>query len=384
MSGATGQARRDAVGEDRRDAGLDAAPSLFAGVFGQDAAIGHLRIAAQRPVHAYLFVGGQGDARRELVRGFAAALLCPSGGCGHCNVCRRVLGGVHPDLVEFERAGASLSVDHLREVVKLAARRPLEARRQVIVVSEVHLAARVAPVLLKMLEEPPPTTYFLLLADFVHADLATIASRCVRVDLRAVPAVELSAWLEGRGVDSDLAADLAESAAGSVDRARVLAEDAGFAGRLALWRSVPARLDGTGSSVGALAAELVTATEEAVEPLRERHRAELEALAAAAEQIGARGVPGRKDVEDRQHRAERRWRTDELRAGLATLAAAYRDRLVAGAPQGGTGSAGGDARARELAVAVATVEEAAVELVRNPNETLMIEALLVRLSGVSG
>jgi DNA polymerase-3 subunit delta' len=381
--GAVGAAPAD--GRVPADDGVPAA-SLFAGVVGQDAAVAQLRAAARRPVHAFLLVGDIGGGRTAIVRGFAAALLCPSGGCGHCEVCRRVLAGVHPDLVEFERAGAALSVPDAREIVKLAARRPLEAHRQVIVVPEVELAVRAAPVLLKSLEEPPVTTFFILLADFVPADMATIASRCVRVDLRAVPAPELTAWLEGRGVESVLAADLAKAAGGSADRARILADDAGFAARLALWRSVPARLDGTGASVGALAAELVRSAEEAVEPLRERHGQELEELAAAAAQAGARGVPGRKEIEDRQHRAERRWRTDELRAGLATLAAAYRDRLVARAgagAAGGVGTGGGDARLRELANAVAAVEEVAIELVRNPNETLMLESLLVRLSGVS-
>jgi DNA polymerase III subunit delta' len=358
--------------------------SLFAGVVGQDAAVTQLRAAARRPVHAYLFVGDIGGARTEIVRGFAAALLCPSGGCGHCDVCRRALAGIHPDLVEFERAGAALSVEDAREIVKLAARRPLEARRQVIVVPEIELALKAAPVLLKSLEEPAVATIFVLLADFVPADMATVASRCVRVDLRAVPEPDLTAWLESRGVEGVLAADLAKAAGGSADRARILADDAGFAARLALWRSIPARLDGTGASVGALVEELVQALDEAVEPLREHHRLELEAMAGAAEQMGARGVPGRKSVEDRHKRAERRWRTDEIRAGLATLAAAYRDRLVTRAGTVASGSAGGDLRLRELAAAVAAVEEAAVELIRNPNESLMLESLLVRLSGVAG
>jgi len=360
------------------------AQELFAGVVGQEPAVTQLRAAARRPVHAYLFVGGRGEGRGEIVRGFAAALLCPSGGCGSCEVCRRALAGVHPDLVEFERTGASLSALAAREIVRLAARRPLEAHRQVLVVRDAHLVGASVPILLKTLEEPPAATFFVLLADFVPADLATVASRCVRVDIRGVPAAEVSTWLEGRGVDAERAAQLAEAAAGSVERARLLSEDPGFGARRALWRSVPGRLDGTGASVAVLAAELVASAELAVEPIREQHRQELEALAAAAEQTGARGVAGRREVEDRHKRAERRWRTDELRAGLGALAAAYRDRLLESARNGGRGSAGGDARMREFAGAVAAVEECAVELVRNPNETLMLEALLVRLSGLPG
>ncbi len=383
MTGAPSHVAGD-KGADRASEDELPAASLFAGVVGQDAAVRQLLAAARRPVHAYLFVGGLGEARLDIVRGFAAALLCPSGGCGHCEVCRRALAGVHPDLVEFERAGASLSVEDARRVVRMAARRPIEAHRQVLVVPDVQLARVAAPVLLKTLEEPLGPSIFVLLADFVPADLATIASRCVRVDVRAVPAAELSGWLEGRGIDAELAAELADAAAGSVERARLLAEDPGFVARRVLWRSVPGRLDDTGASVGALATELVRSAEEATEPLRERHRQELEALEAAAEQAGAKGVTGRREIEERHKRAERRWRTDDLRAGLGALAAAYRDRLMASAPRGGTGSGGGDAHMRELAAAVSAVEETAAELVRNPNETLMLEALLVRLSGVAG
>lgn len=356
------------------------ATALFAEVVGQEEAVAQLLAAAARPVHAYLLVGPPGLGQQAIARGFAAALLCPSGGCGSCAVCRRVLTGVHPDLVEVERAGAELSVEDARTVVRLASRRPLEAGRQVVVVSDIHTARRAAPVLLKTLEDPASATVFVLLADSVPPELATVASRCVRVELAPLAPEALAGWLESQGVEPVTAAELARSARGSPERARLLATDTHLAGRRALWRSVPTRLDGTGAAAAVLAAELLASAEEATEPLRARHQAELEELAGQAEALGQRGVPGRKAVEERQRREERRWRTDELRAGLAVLAGAYRDRMTAVSPD--------EARAGErlaaLGAAVAAIEEQARELVRNPNETLMIEALLVRLSAVPG
>ena len=239
---------------------------------GQADAVAQLRAAGRRPVHAYLLVGLPGLGQRSLVRGFAAALLCPRGGCGECEVCRRALSAVHPDVVEIERAGALVSVDDARRVVHLAQRRPLEGHRQVIVVSDIHLARLAAPVLLKTLEEPAGQTVFVLLADSVPAELATVASRCVRIELRPVPPAELRDWLMQSGMEGELAEELAEAAGGSIDRARLLADDAGFADRRRLWRSVPSRLDGTGSAAASLAAELLSSAEEAVEPLRARHR----------------------------------------------------------------------------------------------------------------
>jgi DNA polymerase-3 subunit delta' len=87
---------------------------LYAAVVGQDRAVEQLRAAARSPVHAYLLVGPAGTGKRAAARAFAAELLCPNGGDGTCDVCRRVLAGVHPDVVVVEREGAAMSVGHAR------------------------------------------------------------------------------------------------------------------------------------------------------------------------------------------------------------------------------------------------------------------------------
>ena len=360
---------------------IGASDALFAGVVGQERAVAQLRAAARQPVHAYMLIAPPGTGARILARAFAAAVLCPRGGCAGCDVCRRVLAGVHPDLVEVERTGAALTVQDAHDIVRVAHRRPLEATRQVLVVGDIDLARLAAPVLLKTLEEPPGPTVFVLLAESVPPELVTVASRCVQVRLDAVADATVRAWLVGRGVAADLADDLAVAAAGNLERAELLADDAEFAARRALWQSVPGRLDGTGASAAALAAELVAACERAVEPVRVRHQREIEQAVAEAEALGQRNPPGRKEMEDRQRREERRWRIDALRGGLAALAASYRDRLLVE-----TRSAGGarhGERVSALVAAVADIDHATAELVRNPNETLLVEALLVRLSAAA-
>ena len=57
-------------------------------------------LAGHRPdpgamTHAWLFTGPPGSGRSIAARSFAAALLCPSGGCGECASCRQVQRG-HP------------------------------------------------------------------------------------------------------------------------------------------------------------------------------------------------------------------------------------------------------------------------------------------------
>jgi len=339
---------------------------LFAGVVGQERAVAQLRTAAASPVHAYLLVGPPGTGKRAAARSFAALVLCPNGGCGGCDQCRRALAGVHPDVVMRERTGAYISVGDAREIARLGALSPVEGRRKVLVLVDFHLVEDAAPALLKAIEEPPATTVYVILAEHLPPELVTIASRCARIDFNPVSSAVLAATLVADGMAPDMAAEVAAASGGRPDRARLLATDAGFAARREAWRDAPQRLDGTGATAAILAAELLAGVETVVEPLGARQAAELAELAERARLYGDRAGE-RKEVEARHKREERRLRTDELRFGLATLATAYRDRLA-------TPGDPGPALAAVLAVTAAN--EA---LGRNPNVTLLLQSLLVRL-----
>jgi DNA polymerase-3 subunit delta' len=285
-----------------------------------------------------------------------------------------------------ERTGPFIGVDDAREISRMAARRPLEGYRQVLVLTDFHLVDRAGPALLKTVEEPPPSTFFVILADHVAPELVTIASRCVVVELGPLSVAAVTAALTARGTEHRTAARIAEVCGGRLDRARLLAEDPTFVSRWELWRSVPARLDGTGATVVALTDELLDSCQSVLEPLRVRQEAELKELEEQARVAGQRGVPGRREVDERHRREQRQARMDELRAGLAALAGAYRDRLVAAAGGAGSpatvppGSSRGRSDAALAITALDAVDAAARGLERNPNESLMLEALLIRLS----
>lgn len=339
---------------------------LFAGLVGQERAVAQLRAAAGSPVHAYLLVGPPGTGKRAAATSFAAALLCPNGGCRECDDCIRALAGVHPDVVVRERTGAYITVGDAREIGRLASLSPVEGRRKVLVLVDFHLVEQAAPALLKAVEEPPATTVYVILAEQVPPELVTIASRCARIDFAPVPPGRLAAALAAEGMAPDLAAEVAEASGGRLDRARLLASDAGFAARRSAWRDAPGRLDGTGSAAAVLADELLAGLETVVEPLRSRQAADMSASAERSRLYGERSGE-RKELEARQKREERRVRTDELRFGLATLAGAYRDQL-AGARDPGPALA-----------AVQAVSAANEALAHNPNVTLLLQGLLVRL-----
>ncbi|MGD0393063.1 MAG: hypothetical protein ABSC41_10520 [Acidimicrobiales bacterium] len=359
-------------------------PALFEAVVGQPKAVAQLMAAARRPVHAYLLHGPVGSGRRAAARGLAAALLCPLGGCGQCNTCRRALAGTHPDLVVVERTGPSLDVDTARSIVSRAQRRPLEASRQVLVVTDVHLAGNAVPALLKTVEEPPPSTVFILVADDLPPSLSTIASRCVKIPFDPVPGGVVVDWLVARGVDRAHAESVARASGGRLDRALLLVSDAGFVARQDQWRSVPSRLDGTGAVAAETSDELLAVVDEGLVPLREQHSHELATLAEQAELLGAKGVQGRKQIEDRHKREERRWRTEELRFGLALLAEMFRDRLAAVAESGpAAGTPGGAAESHRAIRQIEAIDRASEALGRNANESLLMDALMVELSGMT-
>ena len=344
---------------------------LYADVVGQERAVAQLRAAARAPVHAYLLVGPPGTGKREAARSFAASLLCHHGGCGSCDDCRRALAGIHPDVVVRERAGPFITMDDARAIGREAALSPVEGRRKVLVLVDFHLVQEAAPALLKTIEEPPATTVFVVLAEQVPPELVTVASRCVRVDFSPLAPARLAEALVAGGVDAATAEAVASEAGGRLDRARLLASDPGFWARQAAWREAPVRLDGTGAAVATVADELLTTLDAVLEPLKERQEADAAELRERARVYGER-PPAAKELDARHRREQRRLRLDELRFGLATLASAYRDGLAAARRPAGN---------LEALDAIAAANDA---LARNPNETLLLQALLLRLTRAGG
>jgi DNA polymerase III subunit delta' len=347
----------------------------WAVVVGQGEAVARLRAAVDRPAHAYLFVGPPGSGRRAAARVFAGELF--AGGTDAAAAARHrrlAITEQHPDLTVVERQGASMPVgdrEHPEEgsarwIVQRAPLSPVDATRSVWVLPDFHLVVGAAPVLLKTIEEPPAHVVFVVIADEVTPELVTIASRCVRVDFHAVSRDDILATLLAEGADADAAAAAAAGALGSIDRARLLVADERLGLRRETWASVPRRLDGTGAVAAELVRELTAVLEDAGAPLVARHHVELDDLAARVAVTGERGS-GRRELEARHRREIRRLRTDELRFGFTVMAEEYRELLSSGAAAG---------RAVE---ALAAVTDASEALDRNPNETLLLQALLVRL-----
>jgi len=209
-------------------------------------------LAGGRVPHALLFVGPAGLGKSLTAHVLAAGLLCNSDAakpCGECSSCRKLEQGGHPDLAVLPNDGTSLKIDQIRELQHQAALAPYYGDHRVFIIEAAdRLTPPAAGSLLKILEEPPAGTVFILTAVSPHVLLSTIVSRCMLLPFHPLPAEVLSHLLGVRGASPELAAIAARLAGGRVGAALALLGPDGFGARDRAAQIVAA-LPGAGSDL---------------------------------------------------------------------------------------------------------------------------------------
>ncbi|TLH61144.1 DNA polymerase III subunit delta' [Mycolicibacterium phocaicum] len=329
------------VGQDAVEAELVAAARAARG----DSA--HSGLTTGSMTHAWLITGPPGSGRSIAAVCFAAALQCTAEaaaggpGCGACRACTTTMAGTHADVRRVIPEGLSIGVDEMRAIVQTASRRPGTGRWQIVVVEDAdRLTEGAANALLKVVEEPPPSTVFLLCAPSVDPeDIAvTLRSRCRHVAL-TTPRVDAIAQVlvENDGLSEADARWAASVSGGHVGRARRLATDEQARSRRERALGL-ARDAATPTRAYAAVEELVASAEaEAVALTAGRNETETEelktALGAGGTGKGAagalRGAAGAlKDLEKRQKSRQTRASRDALDRALIDLATYFRDALL--------------------------------------------------------
>ena len=185
--------------------------------------------------HAWLIHGLAGIGKRHFALAAAASLLCEKAqnglACGQCAACNWLASGNHPDLRrirpdalaleegvaggvpedEAEAGGAAakkapskeIRVDQLRSLGPWFNTATHRGGWRVAVLYPARAMNTIAAnALLKVLEEPPEHTVFLIVADAPDRLLPTLVSRCRRLPLAVPSKAESLTWLAEQGVHS--------------------------------------------------------------------------------------------------------------------------------------------------------------------------------------
>ena len=183
----------------------------FDSFLGNPAAVQTLRemLCAERVPGALLFTGPEGVGKKTLALMLAKAMVCerlPDDFCGECARCRRaeeMLAGSVEDLArrrEMKESARRLDglvyfdlqliapftryvlTEQIRLLRQIAYTRPFELPRRIFVIDQAHaIHWQAVDLLLKVLEEPPATTTFVLVCPNASELRLTIRSRCQRI-----------------------------------------------------------------------------------------------------------------------------------------------------------------------------------------------------------
>ena len=194
-----------------------------------------------RGVHAVLLHGPAGIGKLDLALETAGGLLCEGRGengapCGSCHGCALIAAGNHPDLClvrpaaladaelrpsgepdgdaaegrsgtasgegKGRAAGRQIEIDQIRELSSWATLSTHRGGARVIVLEPVEaMKAPASNALLKILEEPPARTVFLLVSHRIDETLPTLRSRCALVRVPLPPEAVAVRWLESQGIE---------------------------------------------------------------------------------------------------------------------------------------------------------------------------------------
>lgn len=144
-------------------------------------------IQTKKIPNALLFFGNAHTGRKAAAFGFAKGCNCLNGtgiACDQCRSCRKIDAETHPDIlcISPEKGKKIISISQIRDMGLTLSARPNEAAfRMVLILSADRMNPQAQNALLKMLEEPPEKTFFILIADKISLLLPTIISRCRKI-----------------------------------------------------------------------------------------------------------------------------------------------------------------------------------------------------------
>ena len=215
-----------------------------------------------RLAHAYLFLGPEGAGKLALALEYGKALLCKTEGakpCRNCVSCKQAREVGHPSLalvfpkpktakrtdIDLVRASIaeqpylmrrpwpnpSISISEIRELRRQLGLKSYQGESRIIIVADAHkMTVEATNALLKILEEPPANTYFVLTSSSPEELLPTILSRCQHLNFGVLQTEAIEKIIQSAPeIDSERAKLIARLACGNIRRAFSLLDEKQFA-----------------------------------------------------------------------------------------------------------------------------------------------------------
>jgi DNA polymerase-3 subunit delta' len=295
----------------------------FSAILGQKHIKNHLTQSASsgRIPHAQLFTGPEGSGTLATAIAYAQYILCQntlsdnSNGNESCNLKFESLG--HPDLhfvyptvsteevkskpksIDFisewrafvlqnpygslsdwyaflgvQNKQGEIRVDDAQEILKSLALKSYEGGHKIMIVwmaDKLNIAA--ANKLLKLLEEPPEKTIFILITENEESLISTIRSRCQAIHFNGIPETEITkALIDLHNIDSKIAQNIAHQAQGNYNKALHLlhqdADDLVFEEWFVVWVRAAFKAKGNASAIQ----DLIEWSEQIAQLGRERQK----------------------------------------------------------------------------------------------------------------
>lgn len=220
-------------------------------------------VSDNRVSHAQLFLGPSGNGALPLAVAYAQYINCESpnekDSCGTCASCRKYEKLVHPDLhfsfpffptpkesttrffieewrkaflqfpyldfnfwkeqLQSENKQANINITEIHDVIKKLSLKAYEAKFKVLIIWLPEFLDKQGNALLKLIEEPPPNTLFILVAENADKILKTIVSRTQIIKISGYSATDIHSYLLEKGLDQNESEDIALLSEGSISRA---------------------------------------------------------------------------------------------------------------------------------------------------------------------
>jgi DNA polymerase-3 subunit delta' len=247
----------------------------FSQIPGQKDLIGKLirSVKEERVSHAQLFSGTEGCGSMALALAYARYISCENrtehDSCGICKSCVKYEKLIHPDLhfvfpvikskkftdpvsdnylsewrefvqkspfftlnnwldsIEVGNAQGLIFASEASEIIKKLSLKTFESDFKIMILwmpEKMHQST--ANKLLKLIEEPPDKTLFILVSEEPDKVIPTILSRCQLVKIPSFKSTDIQKYIEQRfSLTSDKAADVARVSNGNITRAIDLCEN---------------------------------------------------------------------------------------------------------------------------------------------------------------